>query len=1066
MTPAVVDKQVIDIDFSRGVNEAIAPQSLDWTKWLKAADNCDFGTEGLIEQRSGLWAYTGYNLDSAGASIGSVMRLLSTSNGVLAIGNGFNAYHLDESGGTTTGLSNKKTRGSEFSVTPQVVGGIMGTLGLYGTVTGPKMIGAANSTYYNVVVYTTNSEEFIVVVTDKESGNVVKSYQVSGNPASSTACMTMVGEYLHLYIGLASTSVKLYQFNLTIGSLPVAVPTAVTLTVAASIVVAAVTIGSHSYVLTSDVTITKCSTAPAEVSSGNIQGVTAFEIPPHDMATDGTSLYVVGRGGAAFKCLVKTADTSYTVTATMQDTLNDAVQVSSHFTIGVSPAGVICILAHKATVTGAYSRPTTILLGNWTGAAFPTQRVMPGVGQFSAPFWNATVGEFYAAVVDLPGAGLGLGHSKNDPASSNCVISLTGTSPYGGAIWAPEPSHCAAITDQYLDYIGNNFATTGALNASTPTSPAAPQKLFSSDSGKTIQMAAIQKIGPDSYNAELRTLRLYDVRGTVCATDTVSGGRTSSYDGLSLSEFGFVHTPTITGVAAGAGTSKTAGGLYNYILLYESVDSLGRRHISRCSNPFAYSSVGAEDVTLTIPYPSITSHRAYEIQFSGAQHNHLKYHVYRTANGGTQYYRVTSDSIDAGVIQTNPVTAETITVTDSLTDALLVANPILHRQPGTAGTPLDRYHAVASSCTVRHKDRVFFARGNTVYYSSFEVFGEAPWFNPAFSFVVPNGLGNITAMASMDGLLVVFKKNSIFIIDGDGPPENGGNGSEFSPPKKIVSESGCVDARTLINTPAGVMFRSQRGLETLRRNLTVEWTGQAMGTTLDANVYNGGAAYDPTTGRCVWIVSAAAGTYPGQLDSTAAGYAVVYNTTTNAWSRYSLRSAAGSGKAFQDVCAAEVGGTGISLAVSQRLVYADTTGIWFETGTYDKYAGTNYFIPLTLETGWARSQSKQDRIRVTDFLIAAIRNANCTLATSYAADYSPTYISVKSWAASATSALTVVQLETQPPKEAVQAMSFKVVTAAPDPVGAWAGDQFQIFGLSVRLGLRGGGVKLPSGQKG
>ncbi len=136
-----------------------------------------------------------------------------------------------------------------------------------------------------------------------------------------------------------------------------------------------------------------------------------------------------------------------------------------------------------------------------------------------------------------------------------------------------------------------------------------------------------------------------------------------------------------------------------------------------------------------------------------------------------------------------------------------------------------------------------------------------------------------------------------------------------------------------------------------------------------------------------------------------------------------------------------------------------------EYGLVD-YVTANTFIPVTLETGWIRSQSKQDRIRVSDFTIAAIRNADCTLATSYAANYSPSYVSVKTWTPSVTSALTVVQLETQPPVEAVQAMSFKIVTSDPTPTSFGAGSQMDIFGLSVRVGVRGGGVKLPVAQKG
>jgi hypothetical protein len=563
-------------------------------------------------------------------------------------------------------------------------------------------------------------------------------------------------------------------------------------------------------------------------------------------------------------------------------------------------------------------------------------------------------------------------------------------------------------------------------------------------------------------------MAMNDSRVVTCATDVISGGRTSSYDGLAISEIGCLSVPWIVALDHGSGTGVDTG-LRNYVAVFESVDAQGRRHLSRISNPFAISKANSHDVDVAVNYPNLSDHVSELAPVSGTSSTTgyaFKVHVYRTVAGGTQYFRLRTQTVTVA----NNLTTY-ITFVDSVSDASLAGFELLYRQPGTLNTPLDRYSPTASSCCVRHKDRVFIARGNDVYYSSFDVFGEAPWFNPAFTFKVIGGVGDIVAMSSIEGLLVVFKENAIFVVDGDGPPESGGNGTEFSPPRKLMTELGCTDARTVVSTDDGIMFLSSRGLELLDRNLTVSWIGRNMVNTLATYPYPGGGAFDTTSGRCVWVFAdTLSGVYPGQISSVASGVVVVYDINSNAWSRYKLnQSAFGYGYAYQDVTYADVGASGQSIASAGRLAYIDTGQLYLESGHVDVVStGTNVFIPLEIQVGWVKGTSKQDRLRVTDLMIAAIRNANCTVTASYAADYSPSWITPSSWVwtPSVTSALTFVQLNGNVPKEAVQAISFKLVTSDPTPTSFGDGSQMDIFGLSVRVGMRGGGAKVPVAQKG
>ena len=1060
--PVSVEKQIIDIDFSGGLNEDPRPEGLDWTKYLKVADNVDFGDSGAMKVRSGLYNVADEeDYNSAGNYSVNPSRLLSTGSGVLCIGtlSGVGSYYQFNEKGyqiqSTRARWSPKGRVASFSVTPRTACSVPCS----GSAA-PRQVGTGFTDEYDISVVSPDGTNYLVSFRDRGSENVARSYNLS--VGSGNAQMCIVGRrYLHLYVGYAANC-KLYQFD--VQNLPDAAPSAVSMTSGSYVAGAVATSATASAVVMTNGNISKCGVTPSETGTGSVAGFSGTEI--HDVASDGTSLFIIGLNATPRGLLKVVTVSSLATSRTVTDT--DATLSAARFSIGVTAStSNCCILAHYSTaVTGGFTLPTTRLLHCTSGATvFTSVQVIPGYGQVSAPCYNYTTGRFYAALLDLPQAGLGAGHSASVVGGACPLVDLGNVQSTG---WQTIPNgfHVEAVLDGYIDYAGGNSLTTGAYSALSQC----PQKIYAGDifssvaylPGYEMSIGAICKIGPNSYSSETRKLLLHDFGKYICDTDAISGGVTSLYDGIVVSEAGCLTTPAVIAVAAGTGLYIEAG-VYNYVVVFETVDAKGRRIISKCSNPFSITLSSTDQVNITMTFPVVSD---FFCSHTNNATNGFDYRwtLYRTSSGGTQYYKVTQ-----GALVPASVTVAVLTTVDSTTDTDLVALPLLHRQPGTIGTPLDRYYAPASSCLVRHKDRVFVARGNDVYYSSFAVSGEQPWFNPAFSFNVPGGIGDITALGSMDGTLVVFKKNAIFVVDGDGPPENGGNGTEFSPPRKVPCEVGCVFGPSLIHTNSGLMFRSSRGIELLNRKFQIEFIGKRVFRTTDTNSIHGVGAYDPVTSRCIWLVATPSGslsygsTFPvGGLT----GYAVVYDTVSNTWSRYKLLdSLYGYGYAMQDVCFAEVGSGPLSIATAGRFAFTDSYKLYLEHGNVD-YTTAEAFIPIHLETGWVKASSKQERIRISDFIIAAYRNADCTVAVSYATDYSPSYTSVKTWTPSTTGSLTIVQLETQPPKESVQSMSFKIVTSDPTPTSFGAGSQMDIFGLSVRIGLKGGGVKLPVAQKG
>jgi hypothetical protein len=66
-------------------------------------------------------------------------------------------------------------------------------------------------------------------------------------------------------------------------------------------------------------------------------------------------------------------------------------------------------------------------------------------------------------------------------------------------------------------------------------------------------------------------------------------------------------------------------------------------------------------------------------------------------------------------------------------------------------------------------------------------------------------------------VLVAFSRRAIYAITGDGPNDQGVG--QFSPPRAICKDLGCVDYRSIVQTAAGIFFQSERGLFLIPRGL-------------------------------------------------------------------------------------------------------------------------------------------------------------------------------------------------------------------------------------------------------
>jgi hypothetical protein len=342
----------------------------------------------------------------------------------------------------------------------------------------------------------------------------------------------------------------------------------------------------------------------------------------------------------------------------------------------------------------------------------------------------------------------------------------------------------------------------------------------------------------------------------------LSGGQLRQWDGVEAIETAFVVRPGVVTFTTNAGTGVVVATGIKLVATYEWVDAKGQLHRSEPSDPSITRGAGTfASLTVTVDTLHIT-HR----DIAG------KIVLWSTAdNGGTgTYYRVMQ--------QDNDPTASTATFT-------LTAIPpggseeTLYTTPGQIGTALVRQSPPAMRHVCAHGDRLagIGDDGRSVFFSGPLVIGEGAWFNAAQQFAMPDS--PLTTIWSQDGRLVVATERSLFAVDGDGPPENGGNGTEFSPPRRVSSDVGCIEPRSVVATTIGTFFRSRRGIELLDRSFVPKWIGARAQRTLVTYPVITSAVFDAEHGHVIF--SCVEAELSGLPDGD--GVLLVYDVTTDAW---------------------------------------------------------------------------------------------------------------------------------------------------------------------------------------
>ncbi len=494
----------------------------------------------------------------------------------------------------------------------------------------------------------------------------------------------------------------------------------------------------------------------------------------------------------------------------------------------------------------------------------------------------------------------------------------------------------------------------------------------------------------------------------------VTGGQLWGYDGDRTVEHGFLFAPEApTAVDSGGGTGPT--GTFYYKAVYEWYDAKGQRHQSAPSLPSAAVSVTDNTVTVTtVPYNC--SQKAGEVAIG----------IYRSSDG-ILYQRVNG----YGYTVKPSSTATSYVLGDSLADNS--SREILY----TTGGILENDAPPSCTAIASHAGRVWVNDRDLTHrvWPSKQVVGNegVAW---SAGLAVPVGVENdeVTALASLDDKLIVFKRTRIYAVSGEGP-NDAGQGNPFSV-IEIPSHVGCVSPRAVCRIPQGLLFKSERGWWLLGRGMDVKYVGAAVE---DYNAYDvNGVVLDPINGF-VFITH----------DST--NDVLVYFLE---WDQWGTRRIGDLGNGFRWSCSA--------MWQDRHCLVRYAVGTVFKQST-STYADNSIGYDFKLTTAWIRLAGMMglQRVRRANFYADWQASHHLTITPDY--DYGE----VSGTGREITRATSSHEVSVHIAKQKCKAIRFTLtdyyqVDAEPEPTDFYpVTDTYAITGLQLEIARKAGlGKKL------
>ncbi len=503
----------------------------------------------------------------------------------------------------------------------------------------------------------------------------------------------------------------------------------------------------------------------------------------------------------------------------------------------------------------------------------------------------------------------------------------------------------------------------------------------------------------------------------------ISGGTPYYYDGATTAEMGFVCSPAVpTGtLAAGA----LPAGVYRWCVVWEHVDAAGQYHRSAPSPPLSLAMGGANSLILT----------ASKVPFSSRQ-GIIMARLYRTVLGGSIFYEVPVAPVN---VTPNSGSAPTVSFAlDNTTDANLVFGAQMYTHPGLLGAAQPRTGPSSLSSLISHQDRLMGVGddGRTIWVSGQNIQGDGLWWSSFSGFQYPQQTGPVTALASMDGRVVSWTRESPYVLDGQGPPDNGQGGGYVT--SQVVSEVGCVSQRSVCVTTSGAVFQSLRGLERLNRSMQVEsYFGSRIEDTFATYPVVTSAINQQTSGRILFSCLTAEGSSSGTW--------LEYDYVNDVWAPCPRMSGVGAQSAA--IVDAPTGGDPVYSWVRRSgVVYFEDTSSSLENGTYKPGRLLSPWIHVQGALGWQHVDTVQ--------ILAKNLSAH-DLRIRVAYDYSSTFTDSVTWTDAQISALSTAREALQVDLSQPECTAFQVEIVDATPSVSAVGTGFGPALIGLQLTARG-----------
>jgi hypothetical protein len=399
---------------------------------------------------------------------------------------------------------------------------------------------------------------------------------------------------------------------------------------------------------------------------------------------------------------------------------------------------------------------------------------------------------------------------------------------------------------------------------------------------------------------------------------------------------------------------------------------------------------------------------------------------YRTEDAGTVFRRLSTY-----VPTLNNPSGDMVLFTDSVTDHELLGNQTLY----TTGGVVENMAPPPVSALAVYRARVVAVNSENpleLWYSKQVTAGAPVEFSDLFTLNVDPTGGGVTALATMDERLIIFKHDRIFMVSGQGPDATGAQ-SDFSDAQLVNTDVGCINQRSVVVVPAGLMFQSAKGIYLLDRAFQAQYIGA------DVEGYTRKITTNP-------ITSAQLIPSTNQVRFTignSRALVLVYDYLVGQWGTFS----------FVDAVDSVIWGGGFAYIAPDGTVLQETPGVFEDDGAW---------IPLSLTTAWLQFAGLQGFQRVRRIYIEGDYKGphvlTCKLQIDHVVSHSAPQTNSLIQAAAPSSAY---QWRVDVGPQKCEAMQIQLYDAQYDPS---INEGLTISALTLEVGTKRGGFKMPAAR--